>query len=90
MEKYRFQNYFEYEYYKSFVYYWSKIEKGHEKITFEDFIKNYDYFFEMEDKFDSSFQNLKKRSKNMLIFPKFYFEKTKIKFNKLNAKHLIK
>lgn len=89
MERYRFQNYFEYEYYKSFVYYWSKMEKEYEKITFEYFIENYDYFFEMEDKFSGSFQNLKKRTKNEIIFPKFYFEKTKIKFQKLNMQSII-
>ena len=89
MEKYRYQNYFEYEYYKAIVYYWSKFEKEFEKLTFEDFIKNYDYYFDMEDKFAACFKNFKIRSKNHVFKPNFYFEKTKVKFNKINTSFII-
>ena len=89
MEKYRYQNYFEYEYYKAIVYYWSKFEKQFEKITFEDFIKEYDYYFDMEDKFYSCFKNFKARSKNYVLKPSFYFEKTKNRFNQINTDFII-
>jgi hypothetical protein len=90
MEYYRFKNYFEYEYYKAFVYYWSKFEKQYELLTFEDFIDNYDYFFEMEERFHGCYDNFKIRAKNYVIKPNFYFEKTKIKFNKINTNQIIK
>lgn len=89
MEKYRYQNYFEYEYYKAFAYYWSKFEKQYENLTFEDFIKNYDYYLEMEDKFYGCYKNFKERAIHYVIKPNFCFEKTKIKFNKINLNDIL-
>ena len=88
MEKYRFSNYFEYEYFKALIYYWSKFEDEFKMLTFEDFIKNYDYYYEM-DKFDYCFKNFKTRAKDYVIKPNFYFEKTKKKFNSLYSKNII-
>ena len=89
MEKYRFQNYFEYEYYKAIVYYWSKFEKEYQHLTFEEFISNYDYYLNMEDKFIACYSNFRLRGRDFVINPNFYFEKTKIKFRKLNTDYII-
>jgi hypothetical protein len=89
MEKYRFRNYFEYEYYKAIVYYWSKFEKEFEKLTFEEFINDYDYYFMLTDKFIACYNNFKIRSKDYVVKPIFYFKKTELKFNELNMKFII-
>ena len=90
MEKYRFQNYFEYEYYKAMIYYWSKFEEEFKNLTFENFIDNYDYYFQMDDKFMACYMNLKSRSKEYIIKPNFYFKKTQVKFDKINFKNMLK
>jgi hypothetical protein len=89
MEKYRFQNYFEYEYYKAIVYYWSKFEKEYQSLTFEEFINNYEYYLNMEDKIISCYSNFRLRGRDFVINPNFYFEKTKTKFRKLNTDYII-
>lgn len=89
MERYRFQNYFEYEYYKAFSYYWSKFDEQFKNLSFEYFIENYDYYFNMEDKFADCFTNFKLRGKFNVIKPFFYFKKTKIKFESINNRYIL-
>ena len=43
----------------------------------------------MDEKFYSCYNNFKKRAKEYVIKPIFYFEKTKLKFNKLNMSFII-
>lgn len=89
MEKYRFQNYFEYEYYKAIVYYWSKFEEEFKSLTFESFVNNYDYYCDMDEKFSACCINFKNRAKEHVIIPNFYFKKTKIKFNYINTNFIV-
>lgn len=44
MDIFRYSNYVEYQYYKSLIYYWSKFDINLVGLTFEFFIKNYDYY----------------------------------------------
>lgn len=89
MEKYRFQNYFEYEYYKAFSYYWSKFDEQFKNLSFEKFIKNYDYYLNMDDKFSACYINFKSRAKGNIVKPIFYFKKTQIKFDKINSRYIL-
>jgi hypothetical protein len=44
MNQFRYANYLEYQYYKALIYHWSKIDENLSGLTFEFFLKNYDYY----------------------------------------------
>ena len=79
MNVFRFSNYFEYQYYKSLIYYWAKIDSNLLGLTFENFIKNYDYYLSLI--YFSHFSNNLKNDLNYNInLIRFKFFKTRKRF----------
>ena len=81
MDFFRYSNYIEYLYYKSLIYFWSKIDVNLVNLNFEFFIKHYDYYLNLFY-FDEFSKDLLQNSKLDKTKINFKFSKTKIKFYK--------
>jgi hypothetical protein len=83
MDIFRYSNYVEYLYYKSLVYFWSKIDINLSNLTFEFFIKHYDYYLSLFY-FEEFSRDLLKNYKIKNIKFNFKFIKTRVNFYKKN------
>ena len=79
MDQFRYSNYIEYQYYKSLIYYWNKIDSNLIDLTFEYFIKHFDYYLSLIYFIHFS-NNIKKDLNINLNILRFKFFKTRKRF----------